>query len=392
MKSPPTQPHSTRGTGILRSGLELTGRLFGHHSHEQAQIRGQGIYPQSEGRAAPLDGRYHPKSRKRANQRPVCPLYRLPNELIQAIGNLLPLSSAACFSATSRTLLFILGTQYLSNLRWATNHEQASFLSLIGEEIPSCNNSVLCSPMHRYFRWPANRRCHSARRSQPCDSPRERMCPVIEDYRSSIDYLLGEHMKGAHHGSGSLRHRITRHEVQLYMQLYRSGLPAEEAFSKLVFSPPKVQFLVEPQAFGGDLLLRVTYALPLHGKHYVSSTSPNRRKRNSSPDVKICPHMNSFSDIAAKDCISHAFHETESSFNYKTNVQSCSYCATDYQLWYRPQEQKVMIQVWKNLGNGSFPPDEKWRRQLRSAWVYEPGDLKMEYEHGSVCKAFEGLN
>ena len=390
MKSLPTQSHSTRSTGILRSGLELRGRLFGHlHFHEQTRISGQGIYPHSEGKAAPLDGRFHRKSRKRTKQPPVCFLYRLPNELIQAIGNMLPLSSAACFSATSRKLLFILGTQYLSNLRWATNDEQASFLSLIGEEIPCCNNSEVCSPTHRS--------ALGIRSLQPYGLPRERMCPIIEDYRSSsIDYLLSRHMKGVYYELGSTRHQITRHEVQLYIQLYRSGLPAKEAFSKLVFDPPRIEFLVEPRAFGEDLLLRVTYALPWPGKRRASSTFPNRHDRAPSlvldTEAKICPHMNNLADIAAEDCISYAFHETESSFNYKTNVESCSYCATDYQLWYKPHKQKVKVRVWKNLGNGSFPPDEKWRSQLRSAWVYEPNNVKMEYEHGSVCKAFEGLN
>ena len=130
MKSLTTQSHSTRGTGILRSGLELRGRLFGHlHFHEQTRISSQGIYPHSEGKATPLDGRFHHKSRKRTKQPPVCFLYRLPNELIQAIGNLLPLSSAACFSATSRKLLFILGTQYLSDLRRATLRSQHETIS-----------------------------------------------------------------------------------------------------------------------------------------------------------------------------------------------------------------------------------------------------------------------
>lgn len=399
MKSLTTQSHPTRGTSILRSGLELTGRLFGHlYFHEQTRISGQGIYPHSEGKAAPLDGRFHRKSQKRTKQPPVCFLYRLPNELIQAIGNLLPLSSAACFSATSRKLLFILGTQYLSNLRWATNDEQVSFLSLMGEEIPCCNNSEVCSPTHRSSRQAPDRRTAlGVRRLQLYGPPREGMCPIIEDYwSSSIDYLLGGHMKGVYYGLGSMRHRITRHEVQLYMQLYRSGLPAKEAFSKLVFNPPRIEFLVEPRAFGEDLLLRVTYALPWPGKRRASSTFPNKHDKAPSlvldTDAKICPHMNNLADIAAKDCISYAFHETESSFDYKTNVESCSYCATDYQLWYKPHKQKVKVRVWKNLGNGSFPPDEKWRRQLRSAWVYEPNNVKMEYEHGSVCKAFEGLN
>lgn len=132
-------------------------------------------------------------------------LLTLPVKIVQHIRDILPLSSAVCFTISSRHLLGILGSQTLHSLR-ETGHawERKCFLVALERDLPGWQLCYPCSVFHPV---------------DPSNGPKSLWLNDREQENGIVDF--------------SLRFKVRYQHAQLVMNRYRFGLPYTSDLERL---------------------------------------------------------------------------------------------------------------------------------------------------------------
>ncbi|TGO50785.1 hypothetical protein BCON_0176g00180 [Botryotinia convoluta] len=115
---------------------------------------------------------------------------------------------------------------------------------------------------------------------------------------------------------------------------------------------------------------------------------------STSWDYPICPHLkwDCFYDFRARQLSVSDRSLTSARF------QSCDYCMTDYHVAVQDRKEEgdaLYLTLWQDLGSGESAREFNWQNAIANVTSQDmQGKDKVsryQYEHGSICEAFEGV-
>ncbi|KAF2496167.1 hypothetical protein BU16DRAFT_368420 [Lophium mytilinum] len=307
---------------------------------------------------------------------PTDPLSQLPTELLQNISSLLPLSSRAALSLTSKRIRAIVGPEYeqLSS----SVAERSDFLALIE---PNFRHHFLCrgcGVLHtrkHFDRWEAlNNR-----------GPWPATC-----FKDTTAQRFG---------SGFTLHF---HHLYLVMQKHRLGSAygiSTKCLKTWLTSSIDLNCRYNTKTSAaitaaGELILRAEYVF-----WRPKPMTPNWREGNITTEYwsKICPHL-SVSELRGQngslsDTIKSIIERAGDHPVQYHGITRCLYCPTEFEARLtqtKKNRSQVQIVAWTNLGRGERVDDPNWvavstsvkaRTIPRSpVWVWQEGILRDDYD------------
>jgi hypothetical protein len=307
----------------------------------------------------------------------ILPIYRLHNELLQHIGNLLPLASAAAFSLCSRRLLHTLGSEYLQKCsgegRGDNKHALLELLSRSLDGYIACHQ---CLKLHR-VNFPLGRR----------------LCTTA-DVMALVSTIVFPSLSFVHLQMAMKLHRLGQDPSPYldplttgspkYMQL--PGVDARNLTSRLSLAPHVSH---KPRIDNDELLFRSQYCLRLPWRSLRDFHSTWITAEHDLGYFNLCSHL-SLQDSRLKALFSRLC------FHYSGNVawceachvlHECSHCGAEFMACMKDYGRRGVVFVltrWVNFGAVRSQYDQKWTRHLE--WT---SNYRIQPARGNAMTRFE---
>ena len=272
------------------------------------------------------------------------PLLTLPVEILHLIRDLLPLSSAVCFTITSRHLLGTLGSETLHSLRESSHDsEKKSFLTALERDLPDWQLCHPCSLFHPV---------------DPRNGPKTFWLlwsngvniPDCVDRSGAIYFDTWFHVRYEH--------------VQLVMNRYRYGLPYsshlkrlchhyKRHYGDLCLGPSHVESTFTASIENGALVMLVTSRLQcLNGwdSTLIDICLP-----------QVCPHRLFSYSMLSKAIFCCRSHGDGPPCAKCSKWYHCKRCSTRFSVKMQDLETTIEVKVRKWLGSCKDCFDPEWR-------------------------------
>lgn len=316
------------------------------------------------------------------------PLLKLPVEVVQEIASYLPRESAASFCLSSSYICYAIGTEQLhAYLKAALSKiQKRANLQIVERAFPS----------HWYCPW-----CDVFHKHETAGGPKNFAKETKRDCAEFNSFLrAGNHYVLAYH---HVRMAMNRHS---WGPDYGIGL---EEFSYQQKGSNKILNVSCPANM--DISTRIVANKFLLNVHYAISVPISLTKRSefyqrlwaSLPQI-VVGHRN---DRDGHNGMLYDIQHSTSNF-WKSDVDVCKTCATDYAVsaaypqveatescaGVNPKNVEIVIEVWRDLGNGKSPFDTQWRAHGENVTPYKAniGDslwLAASHKPGCIKEAFE---
>ena len=315
-----------------------------------------------------------------------CPaLYRLPIEIILEIVSNLPISSAASFALTSRTIRHILGQHILEELK-AEVKELHIFLSLLEKDLPKHFHCHDCESLHRVFgnEGPRNTFDYVSQAWQKGNQERlkcfarvsapERDLVLLGDYKvfqEDMYLAMKRHHYGRPHGI-SLKNFQDVHLRSSSVDKFQARIISDE-----LYIHREIWAKISP----AELEKRFTYPIKLCCHLYNDLYLCNDIR-----DWDARPHRAYGTDQFLQHVLCTLSHPAKEDCMICSGLKQCPACFTEYTIT-KQGENTVAILAWYNFGTGRHS-DEKWRSHMTAdgnhPWKWEP----VSYSQGSIYDAW----
>ena len=314
-----------------------------------------------------------------------CVFYRLPTEIILAIVSNLPISSAASFALTSRTIQHILGQQILQELK-AEVKELHTFLSILEKDLPKYIHCHGCESLHPVLGNEGPRNTPDYVKNLWQEGNRERLKCLARDTDIGTDLVsLGYYrvfqedmclaFKRHHYGR---RHGIS---LKNFLDVHHRGSSVHTFQARIISDELYIRREIRAKISPAELERRFTYPSELCSHLHNDLLSCNdirdwdtRTKSMYLHDQFLQHFLCTLSHPAKKDCM------------ICSGLKQCPACFMEYTIT-KHGEDTVTVLAWYNLGTGRNS-DEKWRSHLlidrNNPWKSEP----VSFSPGSIYDAW----
>ena len=336
-------------------------------------------------------------------------IQHLPIENLQQIADLLPVSSAAAMSLASKSLLYVLGHQYLYTMRgeFANEPELRKFLLLIEKDLPGYYACLDCLRLHPHKASApvAPRKFHMFRRAsrqlkhRPCkDMDAEAEAALFND--KQIDFHILHDLMQQHKAGNLDPEALQRLSTT---KLKSKGRESTALHRSVEFRIVSDQLLLQgvyrirtdpKQKLPAEALKRM-YVCP-HLRHGKESSNVINGKLQSIVKnlntLEPCTHCGSVHQKL--ECVSSDLQETRPSDDY-SKLFSCDQCPTEFEASIEPKGPSavdVVITRWINLGSLDSPYTPHYRSHMyHRFWrSFEDGIATslVDWEPGTIKAAF----
>lgn len=319
-------------------------------------------------------------------------IYDLSIDVLVFMANSLPPDAAALLSISCKILWLTLGQKYVKALKtpyrviyppvssmYRFNVDirlyrsyRYNFLLLLARDLPDYITCYPCNKLHS-MESPSFQGLHYT----PC----------------------AFHIDNALH---LLTHSVSFHSLQIAMKRFRESRISES----VLFEDSGIMFLSETSQLvelarqtiqlthpSNSIIIRSQRIVFLPARHQypISEHSIADAPRDTSWAHPICPHLE-----WACSYEPHTRRLRVSEIPFPNVVfQSCEACMTDYHAEIRDHGEEgdtLLFTSWMDLGSGESARDFNWQNAILDVDREKNDVSPYEYEHGSICEAYEGMS
>lgn len=281
----------------------------------------------------------------------------LPAEVLLSITDFVCTVDAACFSLSSRSVLYKVGTSSWSKLRTSTSRRQ-TFLSRLAKDSKEYICCFPCGKLHL-----ASEIGSADQRDDPWNKLR---CTEFPGLGESQYHLFRTN-------DSRCGYQLTFQHVQAYMLHHRNGAGPGTPLDTLWFrevlhrsdNNTTSLLTVEPAIMQDQLHLRIQQWLLVPRAAAAVKRRPNH-------DLDICRHISGVLLFNHPRLINKRFSKGKKSLpadgERRERRFQCNICNVEFHAFTKDlgeHGKATVVTKWVNLGSGHTPEDDLWRSKLK---------------------------